>query len=238
MAGVAHPNLPHEPSDRPWSRSGSGAASVTSDGCSALLLMLVQTSGGAGALGRYHGRGRLPVYRSQQRVGGVPRLAGGRKGAHPPTGPGSAFGGAAPSQTFPVLSSAVCVIRGMELWYACTIDGDVRIDKLYLFARIVRQPEGVARTIRATQEGHRRVAPPPGGARTVAVALHPRVFLLLLRHDGASVTPAASLAFLRGVGGRVRPRLHPGMPIGPETGLTPSGLVRATTPGKREPPGS
>jgi hypothetical protein len=30
----------------------------------------------------------------------------------------------------------------MELWYACTVDGDVRIDKLYLFARIVRQPEG------------------------------------------------------------------------------------------------
>jgi hypothetical protein len=39
----------------------------------------------------------------------------------------------------------------MELWYACTVDGDVRIVKLYLFARIVRQPEGVARTIRAAR---------------------------------------------------------------------------------------
>jgi hypothetical protein len=198
--------------------------------------MLVQTSGGAGALGRYHGRGRLPVYRSQQRVGGVPRLAGGRKGAHPPTGPGSAFGGAAPSQTFPVLSSAVCVIRGMELWYACTIDGDVRIDKLYLFARIVRQPEGVARTIRATQEGHRRVAPPPGGARTVAVALHPRVFLLLLRHGGASVmAPGRWGSF---VGGRVRPRLHPGMPIGPGDRVDPEWPGLGYDPGEREPPGS
>jgi hypothetical protein len=104
-------------------------------------------------------------------VGGVRRLAGGRKGFTLQPVPARPSGDAAPSRTFPVLSSAVCVIRGMELWYACTIDGDVRIDKLYLFARIVRQPEGVARTIRATQEGHRRVAPPPGGARTVAVAL-------------------------------------------------------------------
>jgi hypothetical protein len=63
-------------------------------------------------------------------------------------------GGAAPSRTFPVLSSAVCVIRGMEFWYVCMVDGAVRIVKLYLFARIVRQPEGVARTIRATQEAH------------------------------------------------------------------------------------
>jgi hypothetical protein len=70
------------------------------------------------------------------------------------------------------------------------------------------------------------------------VALHPRVFLLLLRHDGASVTPAASLAFLRGVGGRGRSRLHPGMPIGPGDRVDPEWPGPGYDPGEREPPGS
>jgi hypothetical protein len=69
-------------------------------------------------------------------------LAGGRKGFTLQPVPARPSGGAAPSRTFPVLSSAVCVIRGMALWYACTVDGTSGSTKLYLFARIVRQLEG------------------------------------------------------------------------------------------------
>jgi hypothetical protein len=120
-------------------------------------------------------------------VGGVRRLAGGRKGFTLQPVPARPSGDAAPSRTFPVLSSAVCVIRGMELWYACTVDGAVRIVKLCLFARIVRQPEGVARTIRATRRAIGGLRHPPAAQ---GPSLWPSLLSVLrvLRHGGAAVT--------------------------------------------------
>jgi hypothetical protein len=81
------------------------------------------------------------------------------------------LGGAAPSRTFPVLPSAVCVIRGMELWYPCTVVRDVRIDQAVPVRPNRAATGGGSPYDSGDQEGHRRVAPPPGGARTVAVAL-------------------------------------------------------------------
>jgi hypothetical protein len=126
--------------------------------------MLKAVHGDADALGPSppRGRGRSPVCRSHQGVDGVLRLAGGRsRGLTSNRSRLGLLGGAAPSRTFPVLSSAVCVIRAMELWYACTVDGTSGSPKLYVFARIVRQPEGVDRTIRAARRAIGGLRHPP-----------------------------------------------------------------------------
>lgn len=162
-------------------------------------------------------------------------MAGGRsRGLTLQPVPARPSGGAAPSRTFPVLSSAVCVIRGMELWYACTIDGAVRIVKLWLFARIVRQPEGVARTIRATRRAIGGLRHPPAAQ---GPSLWPSLLSVLrvLRHGGASVTAPGHW---RSFGGRVwSPSTLDGRPSARRPGCPRAAWVWATTPGTGMPPG-
>jgi hypothetical protein len=109
--------------------------------------------------------GASACYRPHQGVDGALRLAGGRKGL---TSNRSWLGlWVAPRHpgTFPVLSSAVCVIRGMELWYACTVDGDFRIVQA-VPVRPNRAATGRGLTVRFGRPGgHRRVAPPPAAQR-------------------------------------------------------------------------